>query len=191
MNKIDEIRAKLEGLCWENDFVFDSVCTLPRSSIEPILEIISPYLSHGITEEEAGSLALLLWPVKKSIIPQEEWKKCVVNISSFLGLITSSREPIAEPEHTIHTLAEDQKDLAPAVNKMVNEKFWELLEDKPNALNDWNNEVKDYALDAREYNTDSMDKLNFTGNEIKSIILKGNAMRDELKAYIDKLRHPI
>jgi hypothetical protein len=56
------------------------------------------------------------------------------------------------------------------------------------AVKRWNDEVKDYSLIAREYEVDSIDELNFKGSEIKTIILKGDAMRDELQAQLVVLK---
>lgn len=56
-------------------------------------------------------------------------------ISKVLGRCKMLADELAVevPESSIYTLAEEQKDLDPRIPPMVNEKFWELVGDKPEA----------------------------------------------------------
>jgi hypothetical protein len=67
----------------------------------------------------------------------------------------------------------------------------EFAPEEPSAVEKWENEVKDYALDAKEYGADNMDELNFKGSEIKKIIELGNSMRDEQQARIADLESQV
>lgn len=160
MSKIDEIREVIESIIWQ-------MVNVKETSVE-IVKAISPYLSHGITEEEARTwfnamsyspnqlefmiegknLGLITFSQSNQEHGITEDTIFINHIQSHLKLgekvvckicgktadeiITSSREPITKPEHTIHALAEDQKDIDPRIPPMVNDQFWELVgEAKP------------------------------------------------------------
>ena len=97
MNNIDEIKemvyCAIASSFWkvkEGELVKFSVIT------DNVIQSLAPYLSHGITEEEARAIGS-----KINVIDKEDWSDWSLRICKSLGLITSSREPIAEPESLV------------------------------------------------------------------------------------------
>lgn len=87
MNQIDIIRDKLKA----NDI-------LSSGAIDEIMSVIAPYISHGITEEEAREW---LEQFFKYGDEEDESSESMIKVGKSLSLIASSREPIAEPESLV------------------------------------------------------------------------------------------
>ena len=92
MNKIDEIRTELMQHLWCDD----------RSDIvDAALKIITPYLSHGTTEEEARAKLLVKWDDHAGTTRELnlDYIDELIDVLKEKRIITSSHEPIAEPEN--------------------------------------------------------------------------------------------
>jgi hypothetical protein len=112
MNNLEQIREVIENILHdENGEVTDT-----------IINALTPYLSHGITVDEASKIALGLNTKYRSDLYDPYEGQNGIEVARSLGLIV-------EPEHSIHILAADQKDLDPRIVDHVNEHVNELLDE--------------------------------------------------------------